>query len=309
MKTLSLYLVLMICMSANLFAEDAKTIQEPTIKNVHYGPHERHVLDLYQAQSDKPTPVLVCIHGGGWLHGNKEEEARIVRNTITLMLKNGISVAVINYRFTTEAILPAPVYDAARAIQFLRYKAKEYNLDKAHFAATGGSAGGCTTLWLATHDDLADPQADDPVLRESTRLCGAMAGLPQTTLEPAMIRAWIGEFGLSHMMIRQAGGFKSVQEMDANYAFKADLYREFSPVNHLSKDDPPTLIQCHKALDNMEDGIHHAMFGFQFTFKARQLGVPCYLGLRKHPDIFPGDPSKEDFLLSVLLDRPLPESN
>ena len=49
----------------------------PTHADISYGPHERHVLDFFKADSDKPTPVLVFIHGGGWLHGNKEKEAHI----------------------------------------------------------------------------------------------------------------------------------------------------------------------------------------------------------------------------------------
>ncbi len=55
----------------------------------------------------------------------------------------------------------------------------------------GGSAGACTSLWLAFHDDLADPKSDDPVARESTRLtCAAVTGA-QTSLDPKQVREWI----------------------------------------------------------------------------------------------------------------------
>lgn len=307
---LSLCLLIGCLLSSVVNAQEIPADQPiPTQADIHYGSHQRHVLDFFKAESDKPTPVLVFIHGGGWLHGSKEQEAHIYRNNLIPMLKkNGISTAFINYRFTTEAILPAPVFDAARAIQFLRYKADELNIDKTRIAATGGSAGGCTILWLATHDDLADPNATDPVLRESTRLCGALVGVAQTTIEPAMIRAWIGERGISHMMIRQAGGFKSNKEMDANYATKAELYREFSPVTHLTQDDPPMLLRYHQRLDDQKEGIHHALFGFHFMNHAQEVGATCYLELRQHPDIFPGSPSINDFLLNVLIDRPLPKA-
>jgi acetyl esterase/lipase len=59
--------------------------------------------------------------------------------------------------------------DCARAIQYARYHAKEFNIDPKRVAATGSSAGGMTSLWLAFHGDLADPKNADPVLRESTR--------------------------------------------------------------------------------------------------------------------------------------------
>jgi len=70
-----------------------------------------------------------------------------------------------------------PLGDAARALQFVRSKAAEWNIDKTRIGATGGSAGACSSLWLAFHDDLADPKSSDPVARESTRLlCAAVIG-------------------------------------------------------------------------------------------------------------------------------------
>jgi acetyl esterase/lipase len=86
----------------------------------------------------------------------------------------------INYRLIgkhTQGVTPpvkAPLHDAARALQFVRSKARVWNIDKERIGAAGTSAGACSSLWLAYHDDLADPQSKDPVARESTRL-GASA--------------------------------------------------------------------------------------------------------------------------------------
>ncbi len=94
------------------------------------------------------------------------------------LLEEGISVASVEYRFIAEAtadgVVPpvhGPLHDAARALQFVRSKASEWNIDKSKIAASGGSAGACTSLWLAFHSDLADPKSADPIARESTRLC------------------------------------------------------------------------------------------------------------------------------------------
>ena len=152
----------------------------PTKADVAYGTHPRQVLDFYQAKSDTPTPVVFAIHGGGWVSGDKGG----YRASAKRYLDAGISVVAINYRFVTEAtekgIEPPvkwPLEDAARALQFVRSKAKEWNLDKTRIGATGGSAGGCSSLWLVFHDDLADPKSADPVARESTRLyCAAVNG-------------------------------------------------------------------------------------------------------------------------------------
>ena len=143
--------------------------------NLSYGKHPRQVLDFYQATSDKPTPVVFYIHGGGWQGGDKRGF------NAKPFLDKGISVVAINYRFVQDGVqenvqppVKAPLEDAARALQFVRSKAAEWNLDKKRIAATGDSAGGCSSLWLAFHDDLADPASSDPIASQfdPTLLCG-----------------------------------------------------------------------------------------------------------------------------------------
>src|SRR5262245_16430675 len=131
----------------------------PTAADVPYGAHPRQVLDFWRARSDTPTPVVLAIHGGGWVNGDKGT----YRGSVKRYLDAGVSVVAINYRFVTEAaeqgVEPPvrwPLEDAARALQFVRSKAREWNVDGARIGATGGSAGGCSSLWLAFHDDLAD---------------------------------------------------------------------------------------------------------------------------------------------------------
>src|SRR5207248_9871746 len=116
-------------------------------------------------------------------------------------LEKGISYAAVNYRLTGQAPLPAPVHDAARAIQFLRSKAAEWNIDETHIALTGGSAGACTSMWILLHDDLADPDAKDAVLGESTRVCAAAVNAGQTSIDPPVIEEWLGPNVLKHNMI------------------------------------------------------------------------------------------------------------
>jgi acetyl esterase/lipase len=139
---------------------------QPTHPDVKYGLAARNVMDVWLAESDKPTPVLVSIHGGGFSGGTKSVSPFLLEDC----LKSGISVVAITYRLSDEAKAPAQFLDSARAIQFIRSMAKEWNLDGSKMAATGGSAGAGISLWLGFHDDLADPKSDDPVLRQSTRL-------------------------------------------------------------------------------------------------------------------------------------------
>ena len=116
-------------------------------------------LNFWKIESSKPAPLLVHIHGGGWLGGKKSETAHANE------LKKGYSFASIDYRLAGVELLPAAVHDAARAVQFLRTKAQDWNIDPKRIAVTGGSAGAASSMWLAYHDDLANPKSDDPVLR------------------------------------------------------------------------------------------------------------------------------------------------
>ena len=73
---------------------------EPTLANVAYGTHERQVLDFYKATSDKPTPLLFFIHGGGWVNGDKANPSELRE-----CLDAGITVVSSNYRYSTLAHL------------------------------------------------------------------------------------------------------------------------------------------------------------------------------------------------------------
>lgn len=265
-------------------AKNKKTKLPPTEANVKYGPHEQNVLNFWKAESDKPTPILIFIHGGGWLRGKKDETMGLAP-----YLNNGISVASIDYRLADQALVPAPLLDAARAVQFIRSKAKEWNLDKGRVALTGGSAGACTSLWLSLHDDLADPDNPDPVLRESTKPTCAYAASGQTFIDAKMVKEYVGKGALNHGMIWKTVGAKSPKDAIDNYESFQKLYEEYSPYNHLDKNDPPVLIRYGKFKDkNKQDkesqGIHSHRFGLKLKEKSDKLGAKVYYDGPESPE-------------------------
>src|SRR2546425_12848075 len=101
-------------------ASPAAARPKPTFADVKYGPHERNVLDFWQADAKEPAPVVVAIHGGGFMAGDKSQAANA--NAVAEFLRWGISFASVNYRYSTQAPYPAPMLDCARAVQFLRSK-------------------------------------------------------------------------------------------------------------------------------------------------------------------------------------------
>jgi arylformamidase len=270
----------LLCVAAALFVVEhslSAADLTPTQANVAYGPHARNVLDFWKADGDGPRPLFVNIHGGGWVGGDKKLDSTKVQP----FLDKGISVASINYRLTAEVPLPAPVHDAARAIQFLRTKAKEWNIDTNHIALTGGSAGACTSMWLLLHDDLADPKSADPVLRESTRVCAAAVSAGQTSIDPKVIEPWLGPGVLKHRMIWMAVGEPTMEAALQNYDKHAALYKEFSPINHLDGKDPPLLMTYGNDMTlpskDAGHGIHHPVYGVKVKEKSDQLGHECHL--------------------------------
>jgi acetyl esterase/lipase len=266
----------------------------PTHANVPYGPHERNVMDVWLASSDKPTPVLVSIHGGGFGRGDKRVSPELLRRC----LESGISVAAITYRYSSQAIAPAPFHDAARAIQFLRHEAKDWNLDPQRVAATGNSAGAGLSLWLGFHDDLADAGSADPVLRESSRLTCMSVFNGQTSYDPRFIRELLpGSDTYKHERLAQLFAV-DLDKLDELPEDKYKLFELVSPLQHVSNEDPPAqLIYSYNLNAPVKDqgvGIHHPRFGQALKDRLDKLGVECELKLRVRPA--DGDALTFDFI-------------
>lgn len=264
----------------------------PTVADYVYGKdHERQRFDFWQAKSDKPTPVVLLIHGGGWVNGDKTTYGT---SAIQPLLDQGISVASINYRYILQAMeqkVEPPVkgclYDAARALQTIRSKASEWNLDPTRVGATGGSAGACTSLWLALHNDLADPKSSDPIARQSTRLtCAAVSGA-QTSLDPKELREWIpNSIYAGHAFGFAAPGRSRAEEFDlliANRDKVLPWIKEYSPIELVSSDDPPIMLHYPnqktppKVGQKETDPTHSAMYGVKLAEKLQSAGVEAVL--------------------------------
>ena len=139
--------------------------------------HERNVLDFWSAKSDKPAPLVVWFHGGGFTQGDKKS---IVDrdNVVGGLLAKGVSVASCNYPFLKDATYEQIMVHCGRAIQFLRSKSKEWNIDPKRIGVAGASAGALISEWIGYHPDLANAGAADPVDRQSSLVTG-VGGIQQ----------------------------------------------------------------------------------------------------------------------------------
>jgi len=276
----------------------SKRASTPSFADVIYQEgHPQNVLDIWLADSAKPTPLAVFIHGGGYRGGSK----RVPPATVKKFLEAGVSVAAVEYRFVQHAKLPAAHHDCRRAIQFLRSKSSDWNLNPERFGAWGGSAGAQLCMYLAFHDEMADPESRDPVARESTRLhCISING-GQTTMDLDLFEAWIPGYTEPHRTTVEYFGEQSEDDLKK-------LLTDVSAIDLLSADDPPIYMTYRmRPGDPVPAGakakgwkIHHVVFGVKLKERADGLGVESHL-------IYPGNQSGdfdsvEHFLITKLQD-------
>lgn len=283
-------LCLMMAFAAHAAGQARPARPAPDVADVKYGPHARNVFDLWLAKSERPAPLVIYYHGGGFRAGDKRT---INPSLLKQLLAGGVSVAAANYRLTDTAPFPAQMHDCARALQFIRHNAGKYNIDPKRVGATGGSAGAGISMWLAFHDDLADPASKDPVARQSTRISAAVVYGAQSSYDPRFIRKLFDTDQVEGALIALFGMGKASDVDDPKFH---PLFEEASAINHATRGDPPVMLfypQANTPLPKNSSGrehIHHPKFGFVLKEKLDKLGVECVLKLRKdYPDRNPID--------------------
>jgi acetyl esterase/lipase len=218
-----------------------KLSQKYPCLSIQYGSHSNQNYDLIlprQSVRDEATPLVVFIHGGGYVGGSKDL-AYSERTSIEEFLKIGFAIASVEYRRINggdEGLFyllgmtgkyPPAMADSALALQDLRFRSQFYNIDPGKLALIGPSAGGGISLWLALHDDLRDPNHSNPIRRESTRVgCVATAGA-QTSLHLREVETlfWSNETrknpipeNIFNESFRLDGGLPGI------YGYSSDMY-------------------------------------------------------------------------------------
>ncbi|MGQ0636874.1 MAG: alpha/beta hydrolase [Planctomycetaceae bacterium] len=259
-----------------------------THADVSYGDHNKQAFDLWLAESKdgKRTPLVIFIHGGGFRGGDK----RNINNLpIQKYLDQGISFASLNYRLSDAGTYPIMMRDAARGLQYIRSSAKDWNIDPDRIACFGGSAGAGISLWLAFHDDLAEPESPDPVARQSTRIVAAGSINGQPTYDLRTFREWFGVPNLKqHPALYFFFGVEKEDDWESSRV--QSLMSDSAAITHLTKDDPPVFMTYSRGDVPVDDNsppdlwVHHARLGLKLDEAMEALGLECHVTWNDRPD-------------------------
>ena len=289
-------------------------------RDVSYGPHEDNVFDIFLVESDEPTPLVIYIHGGGFVSGFKGIVYINSRDEIRATLAAGASYATIDYRLLeeegeTEGVLKS-LGDSRRCLQFLRLHHEELNLDPERIALYGASAGAGTSLWLACNDDMADPGSTDPVLRQSTRVSAVACSGTQSTYD--LLKWETVVFSSLGMTLEEMAALPETEDEEAGFLtfYGADSLEQLGEPEYveyrqqvdmlamMSADDPPIWLK--NTVDNpgipvdMGELLHHGLHALAVMEQAGDVGVECQAYIPALDVEDPAGEEKLEFLLTRL---------
>ncbi len=198
--------------------------------NIVYGDAERNVYDFFKPNMEEPSSLLILIHGGGFVNGDKSKyyDSYSYRRFINSLVQKNIDVATINYRFVDplnkKGILSS-LTDAKLALQHMRYFSDSLHFHKDKVMIYGSSAGAAAAMWIGFGDEMALQNSKNPIERESTRIEGLVGISTQANYN---IVAW-------HETV-----FSSFQKDGFNEASLKELIKEYR-------------ILLYSGVDNRED--------------------------------------------------------
>jgi acetyl esterase/lipase len=211
------------------------------VRNIDYwgDGNYRHTLDILSGRSPTPerAPVLVSIHGGAWMVGDKREQGIPLMHEL---VQRGWVCVSINYRLSPRATWPAHIVDCKRAVAWVRDHIAEYGGDPTFIAVSGGSAGGhlCSLLALTPGEPEWQPGFED--LDTRVDACVPFYGVYDTTAAPDRSGAY-GP-GLADLLAKRV--------MKTAIADAPELFERASPDRRVTAGAPPMFV-LHGTNDTM----------------------------------------------------------
>ena len=236
-----------------------KKPERPPIREVYDVPYagtndERQALDVFAPRGAKGRPVVLFVHGGAWVFGDKNLFG-LYRGVGQFLARHGIVAVLINYRLSPRVRHPEHVKDVARAFAWVRRHAGEYGGDPDQIFLCGHSAGGHLVALLATDAGyLKDPAlrltaADRAALRGVIAVCGVYRiPKPDEFAEMAndMLKAFQaaggGRAALSTVLTLLMRGGRDLNLFRLVFGEGDKVRAQASPLSHVRKGLPPFLL-------------------------------------------------------------------
>jgi len=248
-RSLSTVLLAVVLLAGAAHAQHSVEITPDVVYGHKYG--MALTMDVYQPKEGNGIGVLFMISGGWYSRWVPTNQA--VKMFEPLLVK-GFTVFAVRHGSSPKFLLPEIVDDVRRSVRFVRLHAKDIGVDPNRLGVCGASAGGHLSLMLATTSDEGDPKASDPVLRMSDRVAAAVAFYPPTNLQPLV----------------QPGS--PYPDQYPALKFDPNQVDDFSPLRHVTADDPPTLL-IHGDKDRLVPILHSE----KMCEALKDKGVACEL--------------------------------
>jgi acetyl esterase/lipase len=208
------------------------------IKNIDYAGDgkRRHRLDVYRARDHEPgAPVLLQIHGGAWMIGNKDQQGLPLMYHLA---SRGWVCVAINYRLSPRATWPDHLLDCKRALAWIREHIAEYGGDPDYVVVTGGSAGGHLTAMMGLTANEPEWQPGFEDADTSVRAMIPFYGVFDWTGTSTDVR----DDGLREILEKYI--------VKQKYDDAPEVFKNASPMFHMRADAPPALV-VHGDLDTL----------------------------------------------------------
>jgi acetyl esterase/lipase len=221
----------------------------------YYPGGERHTLDVFAPQEAKGAPVVLFVHGGGWVRGDKNFYG-LYRGLGRFLAGNGVVTLMTNYRLSPEVRHPEHIKDIARAFAWTRRHAAEYGGDPDRIILAGHSAGGHLVALLATNESfLKDPElklaaADRAAIRGVIGVCGVYQ-IPTPEEFGRMAQGRLGNVlqeagvnvaevaGITGLLVEAGKGLNPFRRA---FGDDPEVCKSASPLAHVRKGLPPFLL-------------------------------------------------------------------
>ncbi|NIJ07598.1 acetyl esterase/lipase [Sphingomonas vulcanisoli] len=185
------------------------------------------IIDVYVPSSPGPHPLILYIHGGGWMGGHTRHSGALADfpKVLASLAAEGFTVASLEYRLSAEARFPAQLQDSNAALRFLRAHAADYRIDPRRVGIWGGSAGGHLAALTA-------------VTCRNTKLD------PAATADGCVQAAvtWYGVYDFSAMSATPDGNAAGAKLLGCDAVCTDDKVKAVSPVSYINASDPPFLL-------------------------------------------------------------------